>query len=194
MAADHAVGHEIRALRLFLAAEVPEGVKTALGVAIEPWRRTLPGARWIPPESWHITLKFLGPTDPQRLQWIEEAIGSVASAHAPAEVQLANLGAFPAAGRARVLWAGVEDADHRLAALAADLQVALGDAFPSEARSFHAHLTVARSDPPLVLPSGFAETSCESGLFVIDRLILYRSHLQRPHPRYEVLSVLPLGR
>lgn len=194
MGADDAAAQETEALRLFIGAEVPDDVKRSVAAAIEPWRQTVPQARWIPYENWHITLKFLGATERGLLPWIEEMIGAVTSVHAPVEAQLANLGAFPAAGRARILWAGVDDPEDRLAALVTDLEAALAREFRVELRRFHPHLTVARSEPPLSLPDRFVETLCSSGPFGIDRLILYRSYLQRPRPRYEALRSFSLGR
>jgi RNA 2',3'-cyclic 3'-phosphodiesterase len=192
--AEDAAARETEILRLFVAAEVPDDAKRSVVTAIEPWRQTFPEARWIPPENWHITLRFLGPTERRLLAWIEETVAAVASAHAPVEARLANLGAFPTAGRASILWAGVDDPRDRLAALVSDLEAALASVFPAEVRRFHPHLTVARSEPPLRLPDRFVETPCASAPFRIDRLILYRSHLQRPRPRYEALRSFSLGR
>lgn len=194
MGANDSAARETGVLRLFVAVEVPEVVKRSVAAAIEPWEQLFPNARWLPPEDWHITLKFLGATERGLLPWVEETIGAVASAHAPIEAQLASLGAFPTSGRARVLWAGVDDPEDRLAELVTDLEAALAEEFPVEVRRFHPHLTVARSEPPLSLPDRFAETPCASGPFGIDRLVLYRSHLQRPRPRYEALRSFPLGR
>jgi 2'-5' RNA ligase len=192
--ADDSAARKTWVLRLFVAAEVPDDAKRSVAAAIEPWRQTFPDARWIPPEDWHITLKFLGATERGPLPWIEETIGAVASAHAPIEAHLANLGAFPTAGRARVLWAEVDDPKDRLVALVTDLGAALAREFRVEVRRFHPHLTVALSEPPLSLPGRFVETLCASVSFGIDRLVLYQSHLQRPRPRYEALRSFPLGR
>lgn len=193
MAADRAAVHETGVLRLFLAAEVPEDVKQSVEVSIEPWRQSVPDARWIPPENWHITLKFLGAAERGLLPWIEETIGAVASAHEPVEARLTNLGAFPSAGRARVLWAGVDEPGNRLAALVSDLETALARDFRVELRRFHPHLTVARSEPPLRLPDRFATTTVTSGPFTVARIVLFQSHLQRPHSRYERLRRFPIG-
>jgi 2'-5' RNA ligase len=192
--ADGAVAQETGVLRLFVAAGVPEDVKRAVATAIEPWRQTFPNVRWIPPENWHITLKFLGGTERGSLPWIEETIRSVSSAHAPLESRLAHLGAFPSAGRARILWAGVDDPEDRLAAISSDLDAALETKFRVEVHRFHPHVTVARSEPPRRLPGGFAETSVSAGPFIVDRLVLFQSRLQRPRPRYEALRFFALGR
>ena len=194
MAADDSVPRAAEVLRLFVAAGVSDDAKRSVAAAIEQWIDTFPDARWVPPENWHITLKFLGATDRGLVPWIEGTINAIASAHAPIASHLANLGAFPTARRASVLWAGVDDPEDRLAALVIELEAALANEFRVEVRRFHPHLTVARSERPLSLPDRFVETRCASGPFDIDQLILYRSYLQRPHPRYEALRVFPLGR
>ena len=73
------------------------------------------------------------------------------------------------------------------------LDEALRAEFPPERRAFTAHLTVARSDPPIALPAAFAEGEVRSEPFRVSALVLYRSHLQRPAPRYEPLRSFPLS-
>lgn len=194
MGVDRAASHETGSLRLFLAIEVPDLAKRSVAAAIAPWQRSLPDARWIPSENWHITLKFLGATRQILVPWIEETVGAVASAGPAIAAHLTSLGAFPTIGRARVLWAGVEESDGRLASLVSDLEAALANEFRMEVRPFHPHLTVARSEPPVPLPGGFSETLVSAEPFIADRLVLYRSHLERPRPRYEALRSFPLGR
>jgi 2'-5' RNA ligase len=106
--------------------------------------------------------------------------------------RLRGVGSFPSAKRGRAIWAGFEDAD-RIAELAAAIEVALADEFPTETRPFHPHLTVARSDPPLKLPAGYSATGLEADEWEVDHVVLFRSHLGRPAPRYEPLARFPLG-
>jgi len=193
MARDRASRPEARPLRLFVAITIPERVSVALADAIAPWRERFPRARWVPRENVHVTLKFLGSTWPRLLEWVVEEVGSAASARVRFESRLEGLGAFPSERRARVLWAGLHDPDGRMAAMATSLDEALAREFAPEKRGFTPHLTVARSRPPLELPRGFAETSVESEPFVVERLVLFRSHLRRPAPLYEPLDEFALG-
>jgi 2'-5' RNA ligase len=99
------------------------------------------------PENLHVTLKFIGHTDPAKLDSIRAAL---TKAHSPHEVRLhfRNIGFFPNANRPRVIFGGME-ASENLAPLAhaIDQQIAsLG--FPAEDRAFTPHLTLARLDPP----------------------------------------------
>jgi 2'-5' RNA ligase len=187
MARDRAARPEAKPLRLFVAIEIPDGVKDAVEEAFAPWQEAFPEARWVPRENLHVTLKFLGRTWPRLVDWVPAQV-EAAAAEVPAFVaQLRGVGSFPSAKRGRALWAGFEDADP-IAELAAAIEVALADEFATEKRPFHPHLTVARSDPPLRLPAGYASTELGSGEWDVDHVVLFRSHLGRPAPRYEPLA------
>jgi len=178
--------------RLFVAVSVPDQVATLVEEAVEPWRTVLPGVRWTPRSNWHVTLRFLGSTDPRLVTWISDRLSEAASLIAPFEGAVRGLGAFPSARRARVLWAGIDDPARGLADLVDDLGIALAERYPAEARPFHAHLTVARSDPPIRLPASYVETPLASEPFVVDRVVLFRSHPGRV-TRYEPLRMFALG-
>jgi 2'-5' RNA ligase len=193
MARDRASRPEAKPLRLFIAIEVDPKAKERAITAIEPWQRSFPKARWVPPENWHVTMKFLGTTWPRLMGWVEEQIGSSAATASRFETRLTGLGAFPSAGRARVVWVGLDDAGGAMTSLAASLDEALAMEFAPEKRPFQAHLTVARSDPPLRLPAAFAETRLESEPFAVGRILLIRSHLRRPAPWYEPIGTYALG-
>jgi 2'-5' RNA ligase len=192
MARDRASRPEAQLLRLFLAVDIPEAAKRMVADAIAPWRAASPKARWVPPENWHITLKFLGPSYPRLLAWIEEEVAAVATATSPVRVRLSGLGAFPSLGRARVCWAGVDEPSGALARLSSALDVALGKEFRADARGFRPHLTVARSEPPIALPPAYGATPLVTEAFAVERVVLFRSQLRRPAPRYESLEQFPL--
>lgn len=192
MARDRASRPEARPLRLFIAVDVSEHVRAVVADAIEPWRERFPRGRWVPKHNWHVTMKFLGSTWPRLIDWVTQAVTGVARSAEPFESRLEGLGVFQSPRRARVLWGGLADPDGRFAALAAALDEALAKEFPPEKRPFTPHLTVARFDPPVELDPGEA-AGISSEAFPVDRLVLYRSHLQRPAPRYEPVAELPFG-
>jgi 2'-5' RNA ligase len=192
MGRDRASRPEARPLRLFVAIEVPEPVRAFVETAVAPIREELPRARWVQRENQHVTLKFLGSTWPRLVDWVGESIGDVATAAEPFEARVEGLGAFPSERRARVLWAGLDDAGGRLGALAGALDRALEREFEPEKRAFTPHLTVARFDPPARLAN--VATGVASETFRVDRLVLFRSHLRRPAPVYEALRTFALGR
>ncbi|MGZ8630062.1 MAG: RNA 2',3'-cyclic phosphodiesterase [Actinomycetota bacterium] len=191
MARDRASRPEATPHRLFVAVWIPEAAADTVEAAIEPWRSAFPNARWAPRENWHVTLRFLGSTYPRLVPWVRERLQGVAAVTSPFETRVRGLGAFPSTRRARVIWTGLDDAEGGLGALAGAVKHAFAREFPPEARAFSAHLTVARSDPPLELPAGFAETPLESEPFSVDAVVLMRSHLRRPAPVYEPVATFP---
>jgi 2'-5' RNA ligase len=192
MGRDRAARPEAKPLRLFVAVEIPDDVKDAVEAAFAPWRDAFPKARWVPWENLHVTLKFLGRTWPRLVDWVPEHVEAAAADVSRFTARLQGVGSFPSAKRGRALWAGFRDADP-IAALAAEIEASLVDEFPAEKRQFHPHLTVARSDPPLKLPASYGDTELESDPWDIDHVVLFRSQLGRPAPRYEPLARFPLG-
>jgi 2'-5' RNA ligase len=133
-------------VRVFVALDVPEEVRGALGYVISRLRETGSGARWIRPEGMHITLKFIGETPEATIPPIRGALAGLRSP-SPVEMSFRGLGFFPDARRPRVFWAGIESSPN-LGEIAASVERALEPlGFPREARPFHPHLTLARLQP-----------------------------------------------
>ena len=182
-----------KASRLFVAFAVSDEALYEVDRAIEPWRGRFPGARWVPRENMHVTLKFLGRTAPSLETWVRQQVGRVAAGHGPVDTRLTGFGSFPSAARARVLWMGIEDPEEAFARLAGALEASLEESFAPETRAFSAHLTVARSDPPLKLDGGSTRTPVEPVGFRVEEIVLFRSHLRRPAPRYEPIATFALA-
>jgi 2'-5' RNA ligase len=184
---------EAKPVRLFVAVDVPDVVAAELLERIAGLRGAVSGARWTRPEGWHVTLKFLGSTAVRSVPEVEAAVRTVAGGVASFGSRIVRLGAFPSAGRARVLWAGLEDAAGCFARIVThldDLLVALAE---PEKRAFMPHLTLARIEPPARLDPDVLELEVASSAFTVERLILYRSHLSPKGATYEPLVTAPLG-
>jgi RNA 2',3'-cyclic 3'-phosphodiesterase len=144
-------------VRLFVALEIPEAVRSNLTALIDELRTvdtrsTKNKPRWIRPENLHVTLKFIGHVAPERLDPIRSELADVRST-AAVTVRFHGLGFFPNARRPRVLWAGVE-ASPNLAAIAGDIDQRLSKLdIQGEQRAFTPHLTLARFEPPGVSPT-----------------------------------------
>ncbi len=92
-----------------------------------------------------MTLKFLGDVREEALDDLCAALGETCARHAPFDVDLAGLGAFPSARRACILWAGVGANSDLLRALVTDLDATLAPlGFEREERAFVPHLTLGR--------------------------------------------------
>lgn len=195
MGRDRAARPEAKPLRLFAAVDLPERVRERIERGIEPWRDRLPGGRWVRPENWHVTVKFLGRTFPRLVDVVHRACREAAAVIRPFRVGVEGMGVFPGSGRARVLWVGLDDRDGGLPALARALDDRLADDFPPEKRGFSPHLTVARFNPPAVVrehAEELAGTEFDVEPFGVGELVLYRSHLSPKGARYEPLERFPL--
>src|ERR1700674_3543750 len=134
-------------MRLFVAMDIPEDVRSALGALVTRLRPACRNARWVRIEGLHVTLKFIGETSAEKTEMIKEALAAVPSRDS-IPINFRGLGFFPNERRPRVLWAGIE-AGAELAALAAAVETALVPlGIPREERAFSPHLTLARFDTP----------------------------------------------
>ena len=196
MGRDRASRPEARPLRLFVAIDIPESVRSGLARDVEPLRELVPGARWTRPEAWHVTLRFLGNTWPRLTQKVRAAVGAEAAGTDPFETALTRLGAFPGDSRARVLWVGLSDEGERFRRIAKSLDDLLEPEWAPEKRPFTPHLTLARLNPPQNLrrsPPEVLGRAVASSPFPVGRLVLYRSHLSPRGARYEALERFSLG-
>ena len=179
---------EEKPLRLFAAVEIPPRVKREVERVVAPLREQYPDAKWVRPENWHVTVKFLGRTAPGLVARVREACEAAASRVRRFRVELKGLGVFPRPTSARVLWVGLDD-EGGLAALATSLDRELEGEFPPEKRPFSAHLTVARFNPTVrVDRSALDGVAPEPSRFGIGELVLFRSHLSPKGARYEPIE------
>ncbi len=129
-------------MRLFVAIPLPEQTTAEIHQIVGRIRLTpgLPNLRWSPPESWHITLQFLGTATPEQYACLADRLRSV---HA-ATVRIApdEIGAFQSAG---VLYAGLKPSPE-LTALQKRITAATAlCGFSAEERPYHPHITLART-------------------------------------------------
>ncbi|MEX2554986.1 MAG: RNA 2',3'-cyclic phosphodiesterase [Actinomycetota bacterium] len=180
-------------MRLFVAVDLPATVKDELDHAVDDVRPSLAEARWVPRDNLHLTVSFLGEVGDERVEGIVAAMQEALTATAPFVARLAGSGAFPSARRARVLWAGLEAAEDRLASVANACIRALEPlGFPAESRPWTAHVTVARLREPGEVSRALPLT-LEPVAFPIEAVTLFRSRLGRPAPRYEAIAAVPFG-
>ena len=129
-------------MRLFIALDLDESVRQSIALFAEGVSGFAPDARWLKPESLHVTLKFIGEQSETQVDPIKSALATI---HPSAiEVRFGNYGFFPTAKSARVFWIGME-AGPQLAALAASIDEKMATlGIPKEDRPFSPHLTLAR--------------------------------------------------
>lgn len=134
-------------MRLFVAIEISTDIRAEFSALLKEFRGMAPQAKWVRAENLHVTLKFLGETQPEKLTALQNGLAAIRSPE-PVRLEFHGLGFFPNEKRPRVFWSGME-ASANLKSLAEDIDHAahrLG--FPLEERPFTPHLTLARFQPP----------------------------------------------
>lgn len=191
---------ETEHVRLFVACEVPDEVKQAIGETIDTLRsRSGNAVRWIRPEGVHVTLKFLGEVPVKKLPAIKLAIQEATVGHSPFELEFSNIGTFGGREGLRIMWVGIAGDVLRLEALVRAVNAALAVVgFEPERRPFRPHLTLGRVRDEIstrqraeievavgkmdVPPSGWRTT----------QVSLMRSRLTAQGAFYDVIATFPL--
>ena len=180
--------------RVFCAIDLPEEVKSRVAAHAARLREAFPQVRasWERPEKLHLTLKFVGDLEIARVEELSRAAGCASTSVEPFELTIAETGAFPPHGAARVLWLGVREVSGRLSSLHRSLEdecYAVG--FVREPRAFKPHLTVARIRSPQdsrELADAHREATFEPQTFTVSELIVMRSELGPGGSRYSIIS------
>ena len=134
-------------MRLFVALEIPPAVRESLAEFLVALRAIASQPRWVQTENLHVTLKFIGEVQAEKLGHIRAALSAVHSDRL-VTLDFRGVGFFPSEKRPRVFWAGIE-ASANLTRLASDIDRALEKlGVPPEKRPFSPHLTLARFEPP----------------------------------------------
>ncbi len=138
----------------------------------------LPGARWIPTDNMHLTLRFIGEVDSADADDIHEALAQIDGV--PFHLRLSDLGTFGTRRHARTLWVGVEKCEG-LRRLKAQIDAALTIAGQSrDPRKFSPHITLARlRDAEDKRVAAFVAQNAPrvAGAFDVTDFGLYSSHL-----------------
>jgi 2'-5' RNA ligase len=161
-------------IRLFVALRFPDEVRRSLAALCAG----VPGARWVNPDQFHLTLRFIGEVDGRAARTIgEELAGIVVPSF---NLELFGVGTFGDKRKANSLWAGV-----RPNAMLNRLQDKVDNAMlraglPPDRRKFMPHVTLARlNNAPFDRLGAFlshhalyAAPACH-----VDRFVLYSSFL-----------------
>lgn len=180
--------------RIFLGVDLTSAARQALSRRVMEMvgGRGLPG-RPTPPRNWHMTLWFLGDVARDRFEMMSHYLSETSLGDA-FRCRFGELGSFPRARRATVLWVGVSRGVRSLSALAAGTKEAVaGAGIPLSERPFSPHLTLARIRPPQDVRALLDSAPSAKVEMTVRELTAFRSHLGGGPPRYEVLERFALG-
>jgi 2'-5' RNA ligase len=166
-------------MRVFIAIDLPEDVRSGLAAIERELRQTTNSARWVAAESIHVTLKFVGEVNDKKMASIDEALAGLT--WKPFQVTVHGLGFFPGNRSPRVLWAGLQAPTMEGLAEKIDSRMERFG-FEKEKRAYRPHVTMARArhtrlDADLVTAAA-KYIDHDFGTFTVDRCFLYQSTLK----------------
>ena len=188
-------------VRCFIAVELSDGAKDEIQRLIEAVSETeIRGVRAVRPGGVHVTLRFLGDIERDAVPRAIAAIRSAVSRSRPFELTLADVGGFPDARSARVLWAGVSGDTDSLGQLRGYVEDGLSaEGFRRDSRRFNPHITLARLRERVSGPDRrrVVETVSAVGhtkvTFLVEAVTLFQSTLHPEGSIHTPLSREPLG-
>jgi 2'-5' RNA ligase len=196
-------------MRIFIGIDLDPEIRGRISRFLEGVQGFAPDARWVRPESLHITLKFIGEQTPERVEAIAERLRRVKGGEF--EIRSGGYGFFPTAKAARVFWIGIH-AGPQLAELAGSIDVGTAElGIPRENRPYSPHLTLARvgagsrsgspkwrkGDAPNTIFATLEKRlaaigELDFGAMTAREFILYQSQLSPKGSQYTKLQRFPL--
>ncbi len=190
-------------MRLFVALDIDADIRRRLAEFVSDLQAHVPSVRFVSPESFHVTLKFIG--ESSRPDELRSALQSVRGE--PVELAFRACGFFPNPERARVFWVGIE-ADARLQRLAGQVDESLRSfGIASEPGPYKPHLTLARAGSGRPRGQGASDKGLQSirqylsskaapefGRMTAHEFILFQSTLSPRGAIYNPLARFPLTR
>ena len=194
-------------MRIFIGIDLDDEIRQKIARFLEGVRGFAPEARWVRPESLHITLKFIGEQKPEQVEAISDCMRRVDGS--AVDIHLRGHGFFPTSKAPRVFWIGIQ-AGPELAELATNIDRSVGElGITCEDRAFSPHLTLARGgsgsgSPKLrkgdrpnarfaVLEKRLAAMGdLDFGAMTAREFILYQSQLSPKGSTYTKLQRFPL--
>ncbi|MGV8121739.1 MAG: RNA 2',3'-cyclic phosphodiesterase [Candidatus Xenobiia bacterium LiM19] len=132
-------------LRLFYAMFISSRIGDTLTRHISQCALSGADVKWVESQNLHLTLKFLGEVQQERLEEILAAGESAADGVKDFRVFWEGFGAFPDFRRPRVIWAGMKQGGRAVSEIVERLEDRLAAAgFRKEERAFRPHLTIGR--------------------------------------------------
>ena len=156
--------------RLFTAIEIPRSIADRLSML----RAGLHGARWIDPDYYHLTLRFVGDVDGATARDFTEALGELVAA--PFTLKLNGLDSF-GGKKPRTIFAGVAPSPELEALHYAHESAGRVAGLPPERRKFTPHVTIARlrGTRPDAVATYLQNAGLISETFTVRRFVLYSS-------------------
>ncbi len=183
-------------MRAFIAIELPERIKDFLSRIQGQLKSAGADVKWVEPQNIHLTLKFLGEINEERLVRSAQILEEITRGKNSFQIRLSSVGAFPKISSPRVVWVGIDKGDSETKEIARALEEAIEKiGISKEDRPFSSHITIGRArsslnrDKLVVILNKLADNlGGESPEFTVTKIALFKSTLTPKGPIYEALK------
>ncbi len=98
-----------------------------------------------PIENIHLTLKFLGNTDENKIELIHQKLNEISNKYIEFITEIKGYGFFPNVRNPRIFWLGIQDINEQIMQLQKDIEESMNLlGYEKERREFKSHFTLAR--------------------------------------------------
>lgn len=132
-------------IRTFLAIPIPTKLQKYIADFADPIKVREDHINWVAQDNIHITIGFLGETDPNVIEEQAQGLSEVIAGYSPMRIGLTDTGIFPHANSPRVLWIGAAPYSKALFSLVDAVKDYLrGQGYELDKRRFQPHITLGR--------------------------------------------------
>jgi len=171
--------------RIFIAFDVSDEARDYL-FNLQKELSKFVKAKWVEKKNIHLTLKFLGEIDDEKLEKLKKELSKIKFKRF--DVVLDELGVFPDENFTRVIWVGLKG--EGIFNLQKKIDEELLELF-SQDQKFTSHITLGRVKAVKdkeKLKEFFSKIKIDEIKFTVDNFKLYRSELSKDGPKYYLLD------
>ncbi|GAA0224142.1 RNA 2',3'-cyclic phosphodiesterase [Haladaptatus pallidirubidus] len=185
-------------MRLFVSIDLPNSLAESVA-GVQDRFRDADGLTFTDPQQAHVTLKFLGDVDEDRIPAIENTLESAVESDidfGPFDATVGGLGVFPSLDYISVVWVGVDDGAEEMRLLHNAVESRVYDlGFEPEDNDFVPHMTIARmqhAGGKKLVQDTVRELKPEIGEMEVEAIRLTKSELTDEGPEYSTVAAFRL--
>jgi RNA 2',3'-cyclic 3'-phosphodiesterase len=165
-------------MRLYIGIDLPPRIKQSLFESQLRFKRLGIQGHWKTPESFHITLEFLGELPAESLPTLIDIMNDVLRDKKKFKLKIDRLGTFPTSHRGQIVWAGISGNRNILDEVWNDLHEELIEkGFTLKKETFIPHITLFNIQKIMVEELALFQVQ-KTAYFTISEIILFESKIE----------------